>query len=119
MRSSSLVGDEHRLDGAVVVGAPAQLARAVARGLDDVGAERPQRVGGGERLSQRGRYVHHLGDALHRLAVQPAEDLLGAVGGGAGRGHPGAKLSRQEAAQRRARRWIGEGEDGGGHGGGG
>ena len=118
-----VVGDEDRLDGAAVVRPPAQLARAVAGRLDDVRGQRPQRVRLGERLSQRRWHVDHLVDGLDRLAMQPAEDLLGPVGGRARSGRPGRQLRREQPPQGRADARMGKvavGWEGcGGHGRGG
>ena len=102
----------------------AELARAVARGLDR--GLRQRRPAGGRAASAsrigRGDVGHRL-QRLDALAVQPAEDLLGAIAGRArGRG-PAGQLVRQQRAQiarcrergRRPKRGQGVG---GGHGGG-
>ena len=93
-----LVGDEHRLDGAAFVGAEAELARAVAGLLKRVEGQRREGRFCRQRLHQLGRNV---GDGVQRLdavAVQPAEELLRAIGRLPGRADAGRKLGHRERA---------------------
>ena len=79
-----VVRDEHRLDGAAVVGAKAELAGAI-RGLHRaVEAQRQQGAVGQERVPQGARHRGgrqgnaHAAHAARPRPVQPTEELLGA-----------------------------------------
>jgi hypothetical protein len=90
------------------VGEQAQLARSVLGLLHDVGAQGAQRRLGRQRLAQGLGDVRHLVRRVDALGVQPAEDLLGAVGGRARGlharrqlgGRQGAKIQVHQGAQR-------------------
>ena len=93
------VGDEHRLDHPPVVGAQAQLARAVARDLLGVDGERAHLGGLGETRAQRLAEIGHRLDVGDAPAVHPAEDLVAAIGLDAERAGEGARLLVRQIAQ--------------------
>ena len=107
-----LVGDQHRLDGAAVAGAEAQLARAVGAppGWCRPRAGAAARRRPARRASARGTFDIASTDSTtaRASAVQPAEDLLAAVGRLAGRAHPLGELGGREGAQVQVHRPPGE-----------
>jgi hypothetical protein len=79
-----VVGDEHGFDRAVVVGAEAELARAVRGYHRPVESQRHERRIGEKRVAQGARHRRgcmgnaHATHAARARAVQPAEELLSA-----------------------------------------
>ena len=95
-----LVGDQHRLDGAAVV--RAERAACACRRGPSGRTSCASGVSGWSRSSaarSARRDVGHRVERRRALAVQPAEDLLGAVLGRARRRHPGGQLVGQQRAQ--------------------